>query len=67
MWAPPMVVILYRSSWISQLCAEAYIGARFDFARGNRRVQRIQFSDLTGGEVLEFAFHAHAHFHGCDW
>jgi uncharacterized MAPEG superfamily protein len=30
MWVPPVVVILmlHRTSWISQLCAEAYIGAR---------------------------------------
>ena len=34
MWAPPMVVILmmHRTTWISQLSAEAYISARVVFA-----------------------------------
>jgi uncharacterized MAPEG superfamily protein len=34
MWVPPMVVILilHRTTWISQLSAEAYIGARVVFA-----------------------------------
>ena len=33
MWVPPVVVILmlHRTSWISQLSAEAYIGARAVF------------------------------------
>src|SRR5260221_6115160 len=33
MWVPPVVVILmlHRTSWISQLSAEAYIGARVVF------------------------------------
>jgi uncharacterized MAPEG superfamily protein len=34
MWVPPVVVILmlHRTTWISQLSAEAYIGARVVFA-----------------------------------
>jgi uncharacterized MAPEG superfamily protein len=34
MWAPPMVVILilHRTSWITQLSPEADIGARLVFA-----------------------------------
>ena len=34
MWVPPVVVILmlHRTNWISQLSAEAYIGARVVFA-----------------------------------
>ena len=34
MWVPPVVVILllHRTTWFSQLSAEAYIGARVVFA-----------------------------------
>ena len=34
MWVPPVVVILmlHRTTWVSQLSAEAYIGARVVFA-----------------------------------
>jgi uncharacterized MAPEG superfamily protein len=34
MWVPPVVIILllHRTTWISQLSAEAYIGARVVFA-----------------------------------
>ena len=34
MWVPPVVIILmlHRTTWVSQLSAEAYIGARVVFA-----------------------------------